>query len=73
MGRAFIRRGQRVARDEEVPFEEAKESKHRSAIDRYRAEHKAPVSREGSRTEVFGTSRGPAPVRTDTLHPIRPR
>jgi transposase len=55
VGRAAFRRGQRVARDEEVPTSEAGEGEHRSFADRLGAERQAAARLRRSRTEEAGT------------------
>jgi transposase len=49
VGRALVRRGQRLARDEEVPLEEAREGEHRSSADRLGPENVKRLLEFGSR------------------------
>ena len=50
MGRAFVRRGQRPARDEEVPTAETREGEHRSFADRLGPKRRAAARLLGGRS-----------------------
>ena len=59
VGGAFVRRGQRLARDEEVPTAEAREGKHRSFADRLRPKRQAAARLRRPETEEAGSGSGP--------------
>src|SRR5829696_4437178 len=62
MGGAFVRRSQRLARDEKVPLEKAREGEHRSVADRLGSECEAAAHLRGAQTEETGTGSSPAPA-----------
>ena len=59
MGRTPLRRGQRLARDEEVPTAEAREGEHRSFADRLRPKRQAAARLRRPETEEAGSGSGP--------------
>src|SRR3712207_3564503 len=62
VGRAAVRRGQGLARDEEVSSEKARESEHRSFADRLGPKRQATARLRRPQTEEAGSGSGPAPA-----------
>src|SRR5215204_6842202 len=62
VGRAFVRRGQRVARDEKVPTAEAREGEHGSFADRLGPKREAPAGLRRPETEEASSGSSPAPA-----------
>ena len=65
VGRAFVRRSQRLARDEEVPLEGARKGEHRSFTDRLGPEREATAHLREPETEEAGSGDSPAPAGGD--------
>src|SRR5215204_6027486 len=62
VGRAFVRRGQRLARDEKVPTAEAREGEHRSFADRLGPERQAAARLRRPETEEVSSGGSPTPA-----------
>src|SRR3712207_6759806 len=58
VGRAAVRRGQGLARDEEVPSEKAREGEHRSFADRLGPKRQATARLRRPQTEEAGSGGG---------------
>jgi hypothetical protein len=67
VGRAFVRRGQRLARDEKVPTAEAREGKHGSFADRLGPKREAPAGLRRPETEEASSGSSPAPAERQRL------
>src|SRR5215207_4956244 len=60
--RAAVWRGQGLARDEEVPLEEARKGEHRSLANRLRPERQAAARLRRPQTEETGPGGSPTPA-----------